>query len=108
MELLVHISLPQLTWQCFLRNYLSDNYPLYQIPDERTFELINKSIHGGNCQVFIRHAKVGVNASFITGLDMTTLYGWASTRDLPYGKPTILSLGIAVKVYLIKTSPMIQ
>jgi hypothetical protein len=54
--------------------------------------LINKSIHGGNCQVFKRHAEVGVNASFITGLDMTNLYGWASTRNLPYGKPTILSL----------------
>lgn len=89
MELMVHI----LTWQCFLRNYLSVNYPLYQIPDERTtFELINKSIYGGNCQVFKRHAEVGVNASFITGLDMTNLYGWASTRNLPYGKPTILSV----------------
>jgi len=42
--------------------------------------------------VFKRHAEVGVNASFITGLDMTNLYGWASTRNLPYGKPTILSV----------------
>lgn len=94
MELLSHISLPQLTWQCFLKNFQEqEKYPLYQIPDEKSYELsFNETIYGGNCQVFKRHAEVGCNdVTFIAGLDMNNLYGWASSRNLPYGKPTIIT-----------------
>lgn len=48
------------------------------ILDERIFKIINKSIYGGNCQVFKKYAKLTKDrVSYLAGLNKNNLYGWA-------------------------------
>ena len=53
-EVLSFVSISQQAFTNLLKNHVDwEQYPLYYINDEKELEMIDKSLHGGNCQVFI-------------------------------------------------------
>ena len=61
-ELLNYVSLSQTAYTTFLKKYHNkQQYPLFTISNEKVYNIINKNIYSGNCQVFKKYAKVGEN-----------------------------------------------
>jgi hypothetical protein len=85
LEILSFVSLPQLAYTDLLKTYIKA--PLHYIPNKQTFDIINKSVYGGNCQVFEKYAhhKDGL----IFSIDENNLYGHSMSSLLPYGDMTI-------------------
>eukprot|EP01124_Arcella_intermedia_P021046 TRINITY_DN2875_c1_g1_i8.p1 TRINITY_DN2875_c1_g1~~TRINITY_DN2875_c1_g1_i8.p1 ORF type:complete len:353 (-),score=91.76 TRINITY_DN2875_c1_g1_i8:527-1585(-) len=56
------------------------------IENEDIYEVFEKSMFEGFCQVFDHYGKIGEdNVKFLMSLDENNLYGWAMTKPLPYG-----------------------
>jgi len=56
------------------------------IENKDIYEVFEKSMFGGSCQVFDHYGKIGEdNVKFLMSLDENNLYGWAMTKPLPYG-----------------------
>jgi hypothetical protein len=69
-----------------LQNYIDHKkHPLKYIPDEKTFNIINESLYGGNCQVFERYGKTEKEDELIFSIDENNLYGHSMSQLLPYG-----------------------
>lgn len=77
-------TIAQLAFAILICNYVSKlGYKIKTIPDNETHDVIEKTIFGGNCQMFKPHMIVG-KGEIGFELDMTNMYGKAMRMVLPY------------------------
>ncbi len=81
MDALKFCTIGQIAWRIFLCNYREA--VIKTIPDKDSYDIINGSTFGGNCQMFKPHMKVGAGEIGFE-LDMTNMYGKAMRMALPY------------------------
>jgi len=68
------------------------NGEIRRIPNKECDDVINKSLFGGNTQVFSKYMKADKGKSILISLDANNLYGKAMKMMLPDGKMTVSEL----------------
>lgn len=94
-DVLNFMSIPQIANGAFMNRFLKHEHDLHYIPNQQTFDIINPSIYGGNCQVFKRYAKCKDNTELIVALDENSMYAHSASQLLPYGGLNYASIDTA-------------
>eukprot|EP01124_Arcella_intermedia_P029354 TRINITY_DN6185_c0_g1_i1.p1 TRINITY_DN6185_c0_g1~~TRINITY_DN6185_c0_g1_i1.p1 ORF type:complete len:131 (-),score=33.80 TRINITY_DN6185_c0_g1_i1:33-425(-) len=86
-EALNFVSISSIAYNNALKNFVNtSDIKIHTIESEHIYEVFEKSMFGGSCQVFDHYGKIGEdNVKFLMSLDENNLYGWAMTKPLPYG-----------------------
>eukprot|EP01022_Parablepharisma_sp_SALTPOND_P019063 TRINITY_DN3202_c0_g1_i22.p1 TRINITY_DN3202_c0_g1~~TRINITY_DN3202_c0_g1_i22.p1 ORF type:complete len:1793 (-),score=169.60 TRINITY_DN3202_c0_g1_i22:6035-11413(-) len=74
-------TVAQIAFTIFMCNY--NKVSIKRVPNEESYDIIEKALYGGNCQMFKPHMVVKEGEIGLE-LDMTNMYGKAMRMVLPY------------------------